>query len=58
MGETVDVDGHTPRLIPEAISTTELTLCELPPQDNTHCPEEPFPEQEDPGPLTGSYPAA
>ena len=48
----------TAKLIPEATSTTELTLFVPPAQGNTHCPEEVSAEQEDPGPAVGSYPAA
>ena len=52
------MDEHTAKLTPEATRTTEPTFFVPPAQDNTHCPEELSVEQEDPGPATGSYPAA
>lgn len=58
MRKAMGVDNRTPKLMPEAMRTTELTLFAPPAQGNTHCPEELFAEQEDPGPAMGSYPAA
>lgn len=57
-GRNGEVDDRTAKLTPDATRTTELTFFVPPAQGNTHCPEEFSPEQEDPGPATGSYPAA
>jgi len=54
----VGVDDHTAKLTPVATRTTELTFFVPPAQGTTHRPEEPSAEQLDPGPATGSYPAA
>lgn len=54
LGEKVGVEDYTTKLTPVATRTTELTLFAPPAQGTTHCPEEPFAEQSDPGPATGS----
>lgn len=49
---------RTAKLTPLATRTMELTDLVPPDQGRTHCPEASGAEQDDPGPLTGSYPAA
>ena len=47
----------TAKLTPVATRTTELTALVPCPQGRTHCPDASSARHEDPGPLTGSYPA-
>ena len=47
-------DDRTTKLTPLATRTTELTFFVPPAQGTTHYPEEPFTEQSEPGPATGS----
>ena len=52
------INRHTAKLTPFATKTMELTALVPLPQGNTHFPETPLPRQDEPGPRTGSYPAA
>ena len=49
---------HTAKLVPLATKTIELIDLVPLPQGKTHFPDAPLPEQDEPGPRTGSYPAA
>ena len=51
---------HTAKLTPFAIKAMELTSLVPLPQGNTHFPDAPSPSlrQDEPGPRSGSYPAA
>ena len=51
-------NGHTAKLTPLEINTILETDLVPPAQGRTHCPEAPAALHDEPGPLTGSKPAA
>jgi len=54
----VEERKRTAKLAPFATKTIELTVLVPLPQGSTHFPDAPASRQDEPGPRTGSYPAA